>query len=123
VEKILHLHQELVKKKREVNDLEGRCVTLLETDPLDASLEELDLAMADSTAHRDRLISSLRKQSQTLGISEQASLKKLIKSEYLTLRMNMRAKKQCIWEQICRQKFELSRIEHSHRHSVNGKSD
>jgi hypothetical protein len=114
LEKVVQLCQELEKKMRELKDLEGRRVSLLETDPLDASLEELDIAVTDLTAHRDRLISSLSKQSQALGISEQETLKRLMKSEYLCLRMNMRAKKQRIRERIRCQKFELSHVEHSH---------
>ena len=98
-------------------------MSLLDTNPLDPTLDELDVALIDLQAHWDHLLTSFSKQSHTLGISEQQSLKRLMTNEYLCLLVNMimQAKKQRIREHIRHQKFELSRIEKSHRHSVNGK--
>jgi hypothetical protein len=122
LQSVLRLRQELNKKTKETSELESSRLTLLENNPLDSSLDELDMMVAESKAHRDRLSITLSKQTQALGVSDQHSLKNLMKSEYLSLRMNMRAKKQRIRERIRRRKFELSRVERSHRHSVNGTS-
>ena len=121
LEKILRIRQELDKKSKELVQLEGRRLSLLDTNPLDPTLDELDVALIDLQAHRDHLLTSFSKQSQALGISEQQSLKRLMTNEYLCLLVNMRAKKQRIRERIRRRKFELARIERSHRHSVNGR--
>ncbi len=111
LEKILCIRQELDKKSKELVQLEGPRLSLLDTNPLDPTLDELDVALIDLQAHWDHLLTSFSKQSHALGISEQQSLKRLMTNEYLCLLVNMQAKKQHIREHIQHRKFELSRIE------------
>jgi hypothetical protein len=89
LERILRVRQELDKKARELTTLEECQISLLEVDPLYPTLEELDISVRDLKAHRDWLLTSLGKQNQALGISEQQSLKRLMNSEYLCLQVNM----------------------------------
>ena len=62
LEKFLYIQQELENKSKELVQLEGQQLSLLDINPLDPTLDKLDVALMDFKAHRDHLLTSFSKQ-------------------------------------------------------------
>ena len=55
-----------------------------------------------------------------LGVNGRQELRGLEENPFLRVRMNALALKQRLRDRLRHRKFEMSRMEHSYRHSVNG---
>jgi SOS response regulatory protein OraA/RecX len=80
------------------------------------------LAVAVNEAWNDcqvarRVVSQLE---SALGVNEKQELRGLEEDPFLRVRMNALALKQRIRDRLRHRKFEMSRMERSYRHSVNG---
>ena len=95
----------------------------LETQLLDGSgdPQDLDLRLGELRQHRSKVIKSILNKRAALGVDERAQLSRLSQSKFLQLRMNARALKQRIRDRLRQRKFELDRLERSHRQTMNSK--
>ena len=79
----------------------------------------LDMQLKEMRARRARIITAIQRKRAALGLDERAQLSRLAKSKFLQLRMNACALKQRIRDRLRQRKFELDRLERSHRQTVN----
>ena len=93
---------------------------LVEEDPSHTDLASL--AVAVNQAWNDcevakKIVSQLE---CALGVNEKQELRGLEENPFLRVRMNALALKQRLRDRLRHRKFEMSRMERSYRHSVNG---
>ena len=92
------------------------------SDPLHADLPGLAVAMEAALKDCQAVNDTVRRLERALGVAEQQELRGLEQSAFLRARMNARALKQRLRDRLRQRKFEISRMERSYRHSVNGES-
>jgi len=68
----------------------------------------------------EKSLASLRRKERALGVNEQQELQKLIKSEYMRVRMNARALKLRLRQRLRARKFEMDVVERTYRRLLNG---
>ncbi|OAX32627.1 hypothetical protein K503DRAFT_805073, partial [Rhizopogon vinicolor AM-OR11-026] len=66
-----------------------------------------------------RIADKIQKCKQGLGVGDQANLKDLWNNAYLRIRMNAHAVKTCLCDRLRSCKFEIEKLEHSYRQTVN----
>ncbi|KAF8135926.1 hypothetical protein K438DRAFT_1922849 [Mycena galopus ATCC 62051] len=67
----------------------------------------------------EKSLASLRRKERALGVNEQQELQKLIKSEYMRVRMNARALKLRLRQRLRARKFEMDVVERTYRRLLN----
>lgn len=68
----------------------------------------------------EKSLATLRRKEKALGVNEQQELQKLIKSEYMRVRMNARALKLRLRQRLRARKFEMDVVERTYRRLLNG---
>jgi hypothetical protein len=104
-------------------DLQKKAIAKLEMTLAQTSLFEVtDLLeqLRDTREHIAHLEQGLSRKKRALGGGEQADLRKLQQNTFLRLRMNALALKHRLRDWLHQRKFEIEKLERSHRHSVNG---
>ena len=90
-------------------------------DPSHADLASLAVAVNEAWNDCEvakKIVSQLE---CALGVNEKQELRGLEENPFLRVRMNALALKQWLRDRLRHRKFEMSRMERSYRHSVNGK--
>jgi len=103
-------------------DLQKKAIAKLEMTLAQTSLFEVtDLwkTAGHTWAHCSPWARTLSQEESTRG-GEQADLRKLQQNTFLRLRMNALALKHRLRDWLHQRKFEIEKLERSHRHSVNG---
>ncbi|KAF8207995.1 hypothetical protein K438DRAFT_1754740 [Mycena galopus ATCC 62051] len=67
----------------------------------------------------EKSLASLRRKERALGVNEQQELQKLIKSEYMRVRMNARALELRLRQRLRARKFEMDVVERTYRRLLN----
>ncbi|KAJ7889084.1 hypothetical protein B0H14DRAFT_2336875, partial [Mycena olivaceomarginata] len=67
----------------------------------------------------EKSLATLRRKEKALGVNEQQELQKLIKSEYMRVRMNARALKLRLRQRLRARKFEMDIVERTYRRLLN----
>ena len=104
-------------------ELQKKAITKLETTLAQTMLfeiAELSEQLRDGRNHLAQLEQGLARKKRALGVGEQADLRKLQQNAFLRLRMNALALKHRLRDRLRQRKFEIEKLERSHRHSVNG---
>ncbi|THU88323.1 hypothetical protein K435DRAFT_580048, partial [Dendrothele bispora CBS 962.96] len=112
VEETLHLRNAVDVLRQRVQSLE-QVLLSPQTPAYQKAMTTDDLTKAREQLHT--AIVKMNKQERSLGIPEQAQLKHLTNSAFLTKRMNARAVKTRLRERLRARKFELDRLERSFR--------
>jgi hypothetical protein len=114
VQAILLLNDALEHQRKAVMKLEAR----LATDTVD-DVGGLSEQLQDARQHQVSLEQGLHRKKTMLGVNEQADLRRLHNDAFLRLRMNALALKQRLRDRLRQRKFEIERLERSHRRNVN----
>ncbi|KAL6298593.1 hypothetical protein BKA93DRAFT_820298 [Sparassis latifolia] len=115
IETVLALQKTLVAYQENIRDLKLKL--LADNDVLDT--QEIDLQLVDARSKSARIASALKRKKAALGIGERAQLMRLARNVFLRIRMNARAIKHRIRDRLHQRKFELERLEHSYRQTIN----
>ncbi|KAJ3825201.1 hypothetical protein F5880DRAFT_1478695 [Lentinula raphanica] len=112
VEEALQLRKARDAAQDHVDDLRKRIIDM-SSESWDVATAELELQSAVDTLRRAQ--GRVTRKEDTLGVDAKHQLRSLIKSPFLTKKMNARALKMRIRERLRSRKFELDRLERSYR--------
>ncbi|KAJ3764685.1 hypothetical protein FB446DRAFT_795852 [Lentinula raphanica] len=112
VEEALRLRKARDVAQEHVDDLQRRIIDM-SSETWDVATAELELQSAVETLRKAQR--RVTKKEDALGVDAKHQLRSLIKSPFLTKKMNARALKMRIRERLRSRKFELDRLERSYR--------
>ncbi|KAJ7059947.1 hypothetical protein C8F01DRAFT_989075 [Mycena amicta] len=118
VEHVLQLRTAVKAGEAELAALR-RTLTVAVNKDDDENLDALMLQVTEAQESLDKTQLKLQRKERALGVPGQKLLKKISRSEYLSLRMNARALKTRLRDRLRSRKFELDRVERSFRRLVN----
>ena len=89
----------------------------------DMSVEDVLAACLAVVKKQTAIEETIKTKKKKLGVREQENLKNLMGNKFLQLKLNARALKQRVRDQLRNRKFELERLERAYRHTTsNGKT-
>lgn len=117
IEDALHLRKSRDAAQALVDDLQKRIINT-SSEPWEAATAELELESAIQALHKAQ--GRVTKTEDALGVDAKHQLRRLVKSPFLSKRMNARALKIRIRERLHSRKFELDRLERSYHKQQSG---
>ena len=118
IERTLQLRKARDILKNRIRELED---TIADELSEDYAIAEAELSLPEARARFENSVGQVQAAEQALGVNDRAKLKRLVNDPFISARMNARALKIRLREQLRFRKFELDWLDRSFRHQVNGK--